>query len=65
MITKPGPGMRWDIGPGIAGTGRGPGRGMMVRTPLGMRIFNRGIRRPRHPLNYVPFHPFRRTTHGY
>ena len=52
-----------DIGPGIAGTGRGPGRGRVVFTPP-----STGPRRRRwmHPLNYTPVQNyFRRHTRGY
>lgn len=52
-----------DVGPGIAGTGRGPARGLMVFTPPSNAPSRK---RWRHPLNYTPVQNyFRRHTHGY
>jgi len=54
-----------NYGPGTAGTGLAPSPGRVVRIIPGIPANNRGVRRPSHPVNYLPFHPFRTHTPGY
>ena len=50
---------------GPAGAAGAPARGRVVRVTPGMPWANRGFRRPMHPLNRLPSHPFRQHTPGY
>jgi len=52
-------------GSGSAGTGLAPSPGRMVRVIPGLPWANRGVRRPMHPLNYLPSYPFRTNSPGY
>jgi len=55
-----------DVGPGIAGTGRGPARGRVVFTPPRGINAPRRPQRQRHPLHQtIRLNLFRKHTHGY